>query len=89
VLVPIKDLADGLKNPTLNKYFYLWTKTHVAVCLGYGLLYNHSYEPNAVYEHGVQTMTYRALRDIAEGEEVTINYNFDPNDQSPLSFDVV
>jgi SET domain-containing protein len=88
VLVPINDLVDGLKNPTLNKYFYVWTKTHVAICLGYGLLYNHSYEPNAVYEHGAHTMTFRARRDVAADEEITINYNCDPQEQTLLSFDV-
>ena len=86
VLVPIEDLVGGLTNPTLNKYFYHWDKKHIAVSLGYGSLYNHSFEPNARYIHGVKTLTYRALCDIDEGEEITINYNFKPDDHTPMAF---
>ena len=89
LLVPIVDLVDGLENPTLNRYFYHWSKTHIAVSLGYGSLYNHSFEPNARYVHGPQMLTYRALRDIAEGEEILINYNFVPGDKTPMKFKVV
>src|SRR5262249_50795475 len=88
VLVPIEDLVDGLRNRTLNKYYYIWSKTHVAVSLGYGSIYNHSYEPNARYVHGVMTLTYRALRDIEKGEEITVNYNFVPTDKTPMRFKV-
>ena len=88
LLVPINDLVGGMKNGTLNTYFYLWDKKHVAVSLGYGSLYNHSYEPNARYIHGEKQLTYRALRDIEEGEEITINYNFKPEDRTPVAFDV-
>jgi SET domain-containing protein len=89
LLVPIADLVDGLANPTLNKFFYHWDKKHIAVCLGYGSLYNHSFEPNARYLHGSNTVTYRALCNIAEGEEITINYNFTPSDKTPMKFQVV
>ena len=36
-----------------------------------------------------ETLKYIAVRDIAEGEEVTINYNGDPKDQTPVEFKVV
>jgi SET domain-containing protein len=88
LLVPIDDLVDGLSNRTLNKYFYHWSRKHVAVSLGYGSLYNHSYMPNARYLHGAQILTYRALRDIAKGEEITINYNYLPKDKTPMRFKV-
>ena len=80
LLVPIADFVGGLENATLNGYFFLWNKKYIAVSLGYGSLYNHSFEPNARYIHGDQTLTYRALRDIAKGEEITINYNWIPTD---------
>ena len=89
ILVPIADLVEGLENPTLNRYFYHWDKKHIAVSLGYGSLYNHSYEPNARYIHGSLTLTYRALREIAKGEEITINYNYKPDDKTPMRFKVV
>ena len=89
LLVPIEDLVSGLENPTLNRYFYHWSKTHIAVSLGYGSLYNHSFEPNGRYVHGPQMLTYRALRDIPQGEEITINYNFVPDDKTPMKFKVI
>lgn len=88
-LIPLKEIAGGRKNPELAHYFYLWNRTHVALTLGYGSLYNHSYKPNAQYRHGQMAMTYYALRDIAEGEEITVNYNGDPEDRSPMIFSVV
>ena len=89
LLVPIADLVGGLENPTLKTYFYHWNAKNVAVCLGYGSLYNHSFEPNARYVHGTKQMIYQALRDIAKGEEITINYNFTPDDTTPMRFKVV
>lgn len=88
LLVPIKHFVDGLENPTLKTYLFIWDKKHVAVCLGYGSLYNHSYDPNAVYIHGAREVKFRALRAIAAGEEITINYNFVPTDKTPVAFDV-
>jgi hypothetical protein len=46
---------------------------------GYGALYNHSDEPNADVEYtaGADTVTFRALRLISAGEEITFNYRFD------------
>ena len=54
LIIPIEHLADGKANPALNKYFYEWSPTSVAVSLGYGSLYNHSYTPNADYDFGPQ-----------------------------------
>ena len=90
LLIPIKDLTGGLENPTLNTYLYLWSKDKVAVSLGYGSLYNHSYDPNAkyVFGYGPGTLTYRALRNIDAGEEITINYNYTPGDRTPMLFNV-
>jgi SET domain-containing protein len=89
VIIPIKHVVDGWKNAALPKYFYVWSKKTVAVSLGYGSLYNHSYTPNADYEHGDKVLLYRALRDIEPGEEITVNYNGQPRDDRPVGFDVV
>ena len=61
----------------------------LALALGYGSLYNHSYKPNATYKHGHASISYQALRNIPEGEEICINYNWDPKDMAELSFKVV
>ena len=61
-----------------------------AMALGTGSLYNHSFEPNAQYLRlfGEQAIEYVALHDIREGEEITINYNGDPDDDSPVWFKI-
>lgn len=89
VIVPLKVVVDGKDNPALATYFYAWTRTAVAIALGYGSLYNHSYSPNAVYTDRDLTMVYRALRNISAGEEITVNYNGKPTDQTPVGFEVV
>jgi len=88
LLVPIA-IIGGRKTPELDGYFYEWNAKYVAITLGYGSIYNHSYEPNARYVYGPNQMTYRALRDIAAGEEITVNYNYDPADKAPMRFKVV
>lgn len=89
IIVPNDHFADGLKNPTLSRYCFIRTRTTVAVALGFGSLYNHSYRPNARYDDGpVATMFFTALRDIAPDEEITVNYNGVPNDRSPMIFEV-
>lgn len=46
--------------------------------LGYGSLYNHSDEPNAEYVYKADdAYAFVAARDIAAGEEVTIDYERD------------
>jgi SET domain-containing protein len=89
LLIPAEAVVDGINNKWLGKYYYWWDKKTLAVSLGYGSLYNHSYKPNATYKHGHASISYRALRNIPEGEEICINYNWDPKDMAELSFKVV
>jgi SET domain-containing protein len=90
LLVPIKEVVGGLDNPGLVMFFFMRDRKHLAVCLGYGSLYNHSYTPNARYDDGPGlTMLFTAIRDIAPGEEICINYNGDPRDRSAVGFEVV
>ena len=59
-----------------------------AIVLGYGSLYNHSYAPNARYytTFDTRTLDIVALKDIPIGEEITVNYNGEPEDQSAVWF---
>jgi SET domain-containing protein len=80
---------DDMETTELAGHCFLWSEGKVGLPLGYGALYNHSYDPNAEYlDRTPQTKVYRAVRDIAAGEEITINYNGTPNDRSPVGFDV-
>lgn len=95
---PVIVIDDGsaLDHTVLAHYVYDWKPdaSAVAVALGCGSIYNHSYRPNARYEkryegEGANTICYRAYRAIAVGDEICVNYNGDPDDHSPLWFDVV
>jgi SET domain-containing protein len=83
----------ALSTTILDHYGYDWFAdgTGLAVALGYGSLYNHSFAPNAVYRKNFDsnTIEYRTLIDVPAGAEICINYNGDPKDRTPLWFDVV
>ena len=81
---------DEVEDGRLAHYVYAWGRATVGLALGYGSLYNHSFQPNARYDDiGVQTKEFTALVDIAAGEEITINYNGDPDATDPVGFDLV
>lgn len=82
--------AAELRASRLADYAFTWRGNTVAVALGYGSLYNHSYTPNARYRDARPlAKEFIALRDIQPGEEVTVNYNGDPDDRSAVDFEVV
>jgi SET domain-containing protein len=91
VLVMTSDeYAKGLSLTPLKDYCFAWGDDEVILALGYGSLYNHSYKPNARYEDITPaTKAFVALRAIAKGEEVTINYNGNPRSRAKVWFDVL
>jgi SET domain-containing protein len=82
-----------LKETALYNYVFYWgdESEYIAIALGYGSLFNHSYSPNAIFFNNniENSIDFYALRDIKAGEEITVNYNGDPEDQSPLWFEVI
>jgi len=80
--------ALSIDRTPLGSYYFRWKDDENAVLFGYGSLYNHSYEPNAKYvrNYAQETMDFVALREIAPGEEITINYNGRPDCREPLWF---
>lgn len=73
----------------LNYYIYPWKSTRSAsVVLGYGSLINHSFKPNADWKQNFKTksMVYRTIRKIKKGEEITVNYNGEPDDETPIDW---
>jgi len=74
----------------LGEWAYWWTDDHAAIALGYGSLYSHSFDPNMTWRRAFakQTIMYRARRDIARGEELTINYNGPVHNKDPMDFEV-
>jgi len=70
-------------------YFLLNNKKHpAALGLGLSSLYNHAVQSNAAYTVSIkkQCLCFNALRTIQPGEEITLNYNGRPGDESPVYF---
>ncbi len=90
LVLRLEEIQDSDGWTGLAGYCFLWGEGTVALALGYGSLYNHSFDPNARYDdEGSQRKVYTAIRDIVAGEEITINYNGEPTDRSPVGFEVV
>src|ERR1700744_3126508 len=81
-----------LDQTLLHDYIFEWgpDKKDCCMALGYVPLYNHSYRSNCEYEmdFGGETISVRAVRHIQAGEEITINYNGDWNNETRVWFDV-
>lgn len=64
----------------LTEHFFAWPKfgnDGVAICLGYGSIYNHSAnDPSADWETDPQKLKFifYAIRDIQKGEEIFLDY---------------
>ncbi|MEB1806690.1 MAG: SET domain-containing protein [Bacillaceae bacterium] len=88
-VVPVpNEQHEFLEQTILGDYVYEYGINHTAIVLGYGMLFNHSYEPNATYEINFDnhTFDYYAYKDIKKGEEVFINYNGEVDNDDPLWF---
>jgi hypothetical protein len=77
----------------LNHYIYPWKSLNDAVVvLGYGSIYNHSYEPNGkwVRDYKGENMVYKAIKPIKKGEEILIDYNgpYEKDEEDTVWFDV-
>jgi len=82
--VPLSDSSNDDEKGLLTNYFFYFGDG-LAMVLGYGSLYNHSYQPNATYvkKPAEGIVEFKAIADISAGEEITVNYNNgDPDDKS-------
>jgi SET domain-containing protein len=63
------------KDVSLNNYYFVAGKK-AAIPTGFGLIYNHSNQPNATYffDEARNLTIYKALRPIQPGEEIVISY---------------
>jgi uncharacterized protein len=90
IVLPADQVGDDPDLNPLAGYIFAWGRGTVALALGYGSLYNHSFEPNARYDDvGGRTKLFVAIRKIDAGEEITVNYNGQPEDRSPVWFDAI
>jgi SET domain-containing protein len=81
---------DWLQHTSLFHYYFLTGHADLPVAFGLGLssLYNHRCPANAVYRisHDWAVITMEAHRSIFPDEEITLNYNGDPSDVTPVYF---
>lgn len=91
VIVMDKEDRLHLDKTKLHDYIFEWGKDSSQCCMALGLvpLYNHSYKSNCEYIMDFETdlMYIQTVRPIEKGEELTINYNGDWNDETKLWFD--
>jgi len=91
VLIVPENETELLDETVLYNYVFIWGDDDQkgAIVFGYGSMYNHAYEPNAEYKANYEddTFTVYALKDIAAGEEIYINYNGDPSNKKLVWFD--
>jgi uncharacterized protein len=82
---------EHLDKTKLHDYIFEWGKDSKQCCMALGLvpMYNHSYKSNCEYIMDFETdmMYVQTVRPIEKGEELTINYNGDWNDEKKLWFD--
>ncbi len=73
---PTVEVADDDVTGRLSDYvFTSVTDGDVLLVLGHGMLYNHSKDPNVEYvQDDPTTITFRALRKVRPGDELTIDY---------------
>ncbi len=90
IVIPPEELPR-LENTRIFDYMFGWGPGQEAgaIVLGVGSICNHSYKPNTRYYRLMEerVIVFEAIADIEEGEEITVNYNGDPADLSPLWFE--
>ena len=80
-----------LDKTLLHDYIFEWgiNKDKCCMALGFVPMNNHSYESNCEYfmDFDEETIQIKTIRLIRKGEELTINYNGNWNDNKIIWFD--
>ena len=81
-----------VQDTVVSRYCFSWGRElkDAALPLGRCSLFNHSYKANTYAQPYVKerVMEFLAFRDIAEGEEITLNYNGEPDAEGTVGFRV-
>jgi len=82
-----------LDKTLLHDYIFEWgvNKDKCCMALGFVPVYNHSYKSNCEYfmDYEDESIQIKTIRPVKKGEELTINYNGDWDDNKKMWFDVV
>lgn len=80
-----------LDKTLLHDYIFEWgeEKNNCCMALGFVPMYNHSYQSNCEYfmDYKDDVIFVKTVRPIHAGEELTINYNGDWNDDKKVWFE--
>jgi SET domain-containing protein len=78
-----------LEQTALRGLYFHWADDAIGLALGYGSLYNHAWQANARYEPDFEAGLIRfvAVRHLAAGDEVTVNYTGEPDGTGTLWFE--
>jgi uncharacterized protein len=91
VIVMSNDDRKLLDQTLLHDYIFEWGKdqSHCCMALGYVPIYNHSSLSNCEYimDYDDNNILIKTVKEITEGEELTINYNGDWNDEKAVWFE--
>lgn len=91
IVIPQAQL-EKINQSVFHDYYFLWSpdQTEGALALGYGSLYNHSYQPNARIEldFANRTISFYASRAVQPGEELLIDYRDHPQYDDKVWFEV-
>lgn len=90
VIIISKTELPIIHKTCLHDYYFLWGENmdQCAIALGFGSLYNHEIHPNAnfILDFENETIDIIAIKNIKGGEEITLNYNGEPGDETILWF---
>lgn len=85
--------TELINKTSLFNYYFNWgpKRDRATIALGYGSLYNHANEPNAVYikDFDANMLVFRCRKPIKKGEEITVYYRDNPNDEKAIWFEVM
>lgn len=88
VILLSKRSIPHIDKTELANYYFEWGMDYKkgAIALGLGSLYNHSFESNAEFNQDFKREVVRitAITSIPKNTEITVNYNGDHTDKSPL-----
>jgi SET domain-containing protein len=80
-----------LDQTLLHDYIFEWGESKDKCCMALGFIpiYNHSYKSNCEYfmDYEEEVIFIKTVRRIQAGEELTINYNGDWDDEASVWFE--
>jgi SET domain-containing protein len=92
VIVMSAEDRQLLDKTLLHDYIFEWGENKDKCCMALGFIpiYNHSYTSNCEYfmDFEKEIIQIKTVREIEKGEELTINYNGDWNDDKKVWFEV-